>query len=130
LASVITATPFSRARHRGGHRLAGDPAPEAALAVEHEERAVVLQRLDRRVGDDQAVLQVPRVVRDQAHAVAVVAGEVGVDQVAGDEVGLGGLAAPTGDDGGGQAAKTVGGYAHRDLLAGDGFSGSVTAEGA
>jgi hypothetical protein len=54
-----------------------------------------------------------------------VAGEVGVDQMTGDQVGLGGLAAAASDDGGGQPAKTVGGYTHRDLLAGDGYQRSL-----
>src|SRR6185295_15271480 len=108
-------------------RLARHPAPESALAVEHEERPVVLQHLRGGVGHDEALLEMPHVVRDQAHPVAVVAGEVGVDQVGGDQVGLGRLAAAAGDDGGGQPAKTVGGYAHRDLLAGDGYPGSLPA---
>ena len=118
------------ARHRGGHRLARHPPAEPALAVEHEERAVVLHHLRGGVGHDQPFLQVPHVVRDQAHPVAVVAGEVGVDEVAGHEVGLRGLAAAAGDDGGGQPAKTVGGYAHRGLLAGGGHQRSLPAGGA
>ena len=60
------------------------------------------------VRHDEAFLEVPYVVRDQAYPVAVVAGEVGVDEMTGDQVGLGGLAAAAGDDGGGQPAKTVG----------------------
>jgi hypothetical protein len=48
----------------------------------------------------------------------------------GDQVGLGGLAAAAGDDGGGQPAKTVGGYAHRDLLAGDGYERSLPVDAA
>ena len=104
-------------RHR--HRLAGDAPAVAALAVEHQERAVVLGHLHRAVGHDQPVLQVPHVGGDELDAVAVVAGEVRVDEVSGDQVGLGGLAAAAPDDVGDELPEGIGGDEHGTLLVGD-----------
>jgi hypothetical protein len=65
---------------RGRHRFAGHAAAVATAPVEHQHGAVVLHDLGRRVGHDELSLEVSHVCRDHAHAVTVVAGEVGLHQ--------------------------------------------------
>ena len=112
-ARVTTTTPVSRLRSIAA--AIASPAtrrPNPRWPSNMRKAPSSFTAFDGGVGDDEAFLQVPHVVRDQADAVAVVAGEIGVDEVRGDEVGLGGLAAAAGEDGSGEPAETVGGYAH------------------
>ncbi len=99
-----------------GHGLAGHAPPVAALAVEHQERAVVLRHLHRAVGHDEPVLEVPDVGGHELDAVAVVPGQVRVDQVAGHQVRFRGLAAPALDDLPDQSSKTLVSDVHDTLL--------------
>jgi hypothetical protein len=84
---------LAAARDGGGHGLAGDRPAVAAAAVEHQRRAVVLHQLHARVRHDEARLEVPDIGGDHPDAVAVVAGQVRLHEVLGDEVGFGGGAA-------------------------------------
>src|SRR4029453_15730022 len=52
-------------------------------------------------------------------------GQVGIDEMSGHQVGLGGLAAATPDDLGGDLTKTVVGYAHRALPGWNGHHASL-----
>ena len=71
----------------GGHALA-----VAAAGVDHQQGAGVEHRLGGLVGNEQAFVQQPDIGRQHADAVAVMAGEVGADEVVGD---LGGFAVLT-----------------------------------
>ena len=62
----------------------GDLAP-GALAVIDDQRAVLADDAALAVGDDGAAREMLQIVRDQADAVAVVAAQIGLDQVVGDD---------------------------------------------
>ena len=74
------------ARDAERHGLVADGLAEAGLAVEREQRAAVEPGQHGCVGLQAAFEKRVRVARQHAHAVRIVAGEVGLDQVVGDEL--------------------------------------------
>ena len=80
------------------HRLArGDLAP-GALAVIDDQGAVLADDAALAVGEDRAAREMLQIVRDQPDAVAVVAAQIGLDQVVGNELRLVGLTAGSFED--------------------------------
>ena len=69
----------------------GDLAP-GALAVIDDQRPILADHAPLAVGDDGAVGEMLQIIRDQADAMAVVAAQIGLEQVVGDEARLLGLA--------------------------------------
>ncbi len=80
------------------HGLRGDRLAEAVQAVDHRQHGSLGLDLDLLVGKDGAFLLVLQVARHPHHAVAVMAGEVGPDQVFADALALGRRAAGLGED--------------------------------
>ena len=64
-----------------------DLAP-GALAVIDDQRAVLADDASLAVGDDGTVCEMLQIVRDQPDAVAVMAAQIGLDQVVGDDLRL------------------------------------------
>ena len=87
IGGVTITTPVCRQRGRA-HGLAGHAPAIAALAVEHEDRAVVSEDLSRGVQDTGRPSGGGRTPGNHADAVAVVPGEVGVHEMSDHEVGL------------------------------------------
>jgi hypothetical protein len=105
-------TGLAAALDGGRHRLLGHAPAVPTEAVEHERGPVVLHDLGPRVRHHQARVHVAHVGRDHPHAVTVVPGQVGGDQVRGDEIGLLERTATGLDDGAGDAAQPIGRRAH------------------
>jgi hypothetical protein len=88
------------AGHAQQHGLLADHLAVAALAVEAEQRAGVQHGFDLRVRREAAFEHRIHIARQHAHAVRVVAAEVGHDEVGGDFFGFLRRAAGSGEDAG------------------------------
>ena len=100
-------TGFAATRRRPLHRLPSDPATEAALAVESQDGAVVLDESRRGSRLEQAAAEMVGVGRHESDAVAVVAHEVRGDERLRDERRLAGRTAHAPENGGGQPGERV-----------------------
>ena len=77
-----------RSRDAEFHRLVADHLAEAGVAVEREQGGAVEFGRDVRVGRQPAFEERVRIARQHADAVRIVTGQVGLDQVLGDQLGL------------------------------------------
>ena len=73
------------ARHPQLHRLVADHLAVAALALDHQDGAALADQLGVTVGHELSGADVFDVDRQQADAVGIVAGEIGLDQMVGDQ---------------------------------------------
>jgi len=73
------------AGHAELHRLAADHLAVAAMALDHEDGATPAHQLGVTVGHEVAGADALDVDRQQADAVGVVPGQVGLDQLVGDQ---------------------------------------------
>src|SRR5579885_2898864 len=92
---------------RPAHGVAGDHLAVAVATVPDSEIAALADDLGHLIRDQGAGFEVPHVVRKHAHAVAVVAREVGVDEVVGDDLRLGRATAGFLEEGAGEAAQPL-----------------------
>ena len=100
------------------HGLLGDDLTVARAAVDHNYSAIIARNLCMMVTDTGARRGVLDIGRDHAHAVAVVAEQVGQHQMVGDQAGLLVRAAVGPADRHGESVQTIGLYtyfAHRAL---------------
>ena len=67
------------------HRLVADHLAVAAVALDHQDGAALADQLGVPVGHEQSGVDAVDVDRQQADAVRIVAGEVGLDQMVGDQ---------------------------------------------
>jgi hypothetical protein len=96
-------------------RLRRDRLAEAEAAVEHDEAAAIGDDLRPFAGRHVARLLPLHVARHPRDAVAVVAGEVGAEQVVGDAPGFGLVATVGAEDVGDEGLEAFGADQHRCL---------------
>ena len=89
------------------HRQRRDGLAEAVLAVDHGQDRRIDDHLDLLVGEQHSLALHLHVARDARDPMAVVAGQVGGDQVAGDALGLGTGAPGGNEDVGGELLQLV-----------------------
>ena len=85
--------------HAELHRLVADHLAIAALALDHQDGTLLAHDLEMAVGDQSALGEGLDVERQEADAVRIVAGQVGLDELVGDQLRLPLEAAAGGADG-------------------------------
>ena len=100
---------LARPRDANGHGLASQHLADADPAVEHHDRAPVADDANATAQFEPPLAHRRHIVRQHADAVRVMAGQVGVDEVAGDGGGLFGVAAGAAANGLRKGAQPIGG---------------------
>jgi hypothetical protein len=93
----------------------GNLAP-GARAVVDDQRPVLADDAPLAIGEDGAVGEMVQIVRDQTDAVAVMAAQIGLDQVVGDDARLVRVTAGRGEDAGCNAVQLCVVYQHHPLI--------------
>ena len=96
---------FARPGHAELHRLERNRLTEAAMAVDHQDRPLVTDYLGMLVGLEIIFRPAAYVERQHAHAVGIMAGKVGGDQMIGHQLRLSIAAAHPPADRSGQVVK-------------------------
>jgi hypothetical protein len=79
---------FRAAPDGGLHRLGGDPLAVSTSTVKHEDRAVVPDQGGCRAGVQKSRPYIPDVSGEHAGSMTVMAGQIGADEMSGNQAGF------------------------------------------